>query len=49
MCDFSNLSEKRLKEPADEADLHNVLWSLVKKFTHHYGIIRETRIKLLHG
>lgn len=49
ISDFSNLSEKRLKELADEADLQNVLWSLVKKFTHHYGIIRETRIKLLHG
>lgn len=38
-----------MKESADEADLQNVLWSLVKKFTCHYGIIKETRIKLLHG
>jgi hypothetical protein len=38
-----------MKESADEADLQNVLWSLVKKFTRHYGIIKETRIKLLHG
>ena len=49
MSDFSNLSQKRMKESADEADLQNVLWSLVKKFTRHYGIIKETRIKLLHG
>lgn len=49
ICDFSNLSEKRMTASADGADLHNVLWSLVKKFTRHYGIIKETRIKLLHG